>query len=88
MESPKSAKRKPTGSIRPIDEVRLTMPSVPTAVTAADCWPPADRTKHPCDYWPGELATPHRIVSYDGPDISITRPGAMRTAAIRSARST
>lgn len=64
------------------------MPSVPIAVTGADCRPPADGTTQRRGSRPEYLASPHRVVSNHGLDISIARPGAPASAAVvPSARS-
>lgn len=54
------------------------MTSVLFAVTGVDYWTLADGTKHPCGYWPEELATPHRLFTQAGFDITIATPGGVR----------
>ncbi|WP_009760366.1 type 1 glutamine amidotransferase domain-containing protein [Rhodococcus sp. JVH1] len=53
------------------------MSSVLIAVTGVDYWTLADGTKHPCGYWPEELATPHRVFDHAGLEITIATPGAV-----------
>lgn len=53
------------------------MASVLIAVTGVDYWTLADGTKHPCGYWPEELATPHRLFTEAGWDITIATPGGV-----------
>jgi putative intracellular protease/amidase len=50
------------------------MTSVLIAVTGVDYWTFADGTKHPCGYWPEELATPHSIFKDAGLDVTIATP--------------
>ncbi|TQC42406.1 type 1 glutamine amidotransferase domain-containing protein [Rhodococcus sp. WS4] len=52
------------------------MSSVLIALTGVDYWTLADGTKHPCGYWPEELATPHRVFGQAGLEITIATPGA------------
>ncbi|WP_156296872.1 type 1 glutamine amidotransferase domain-containing protein [Mycobacterium paragordonae] len=53
------------------------MASVLIAVTGVDYWTLADGTKHPCGYWPEELATPHRVFTEAGWRITIATPGGV-----------
>ena len=53
------------------------MTSVLLAVTGSDFWTFADGTKHPCGYWPEELAAPHRIFRKAGLDITVATPGGV-----------
>ncbi len=53
------------------------MTSVLLAVTGSDFWTFADGTKHPCGYWPEELAEPHRIFRKAGLDITVATPGGV-----------
>ncbi|MGH3555937.1 MAG: type 1 glutamine amidotransferase domain-containing protein [Mycobacterium sp.] len=53
------------------------MTSVLIALTGVDYWTFADGTKHPCGYWPEELATPYRIFSEAGFDVTIATPGGV-----------
>ena len=51
------------------------------AVSGVDYWTLADGTRHPCGFWPEELAVPHEIFSAAGFDITIATPGAARPTA-------
>lgn len=51
------------------------------AVSGSDHWTLADGTKHPCGYWPEELAVPHEVFSRAGFDITIATPRAGRPVA-------
>lgn len=57
------------------------MASVLIAVTGVDYWTFADGTKHPCGYWPEEVATPHRMFTGAGWDITIATPGGVPPTA-------
>lgn len=48
------------------------------AVTGSRYWTLNDGTKHPCGYWPEELAIPHKVFSQAGMEITIATPGAVR----------
>jgi hypothetical protein len=41
------------------------------AVSGKDYWTLADRTRHPCGYWPEELAVPHEVFALAGWEIAI-----------------
>ncbi|AFM20114.1 putative intracellular protease/amidase (plasmid) [Mycolicibacterium chubuense NBB4] len=57
------------------------MTSVLLAVTGSDYWTLADGSKHPCGYWPEELAVPHEVFRNAGLDITIATPhGVVPTA--------
>jgi putative intracellular protease/amidase len=47
------------------------------AVSGKDYWTLADGTRHPCGYWPEELAVPHEVFATAGWDITIATPGAV-----------
>ncbi|MGK3204275.1 type 1 glutamine amidotransferase domain-containing protein [Amycolatopsis sp. MEPSY49] len=51
------------------------------AVSGSDHWTLADGTRHPCGFWPEELAVPHRIFRENGFDIVIATPGGVRPTA-------
>ena len=51
------------------------MPRVLFAVSGKDYWTLADGTRHPCGYWPEELAIPHEVFTHSGWDITIATPG-------------
>lgn len=53
------------------------MPSVLFAITGVDHWTLADGSRHSCGYWPEEVATPHRIFTEAGWDITIATPGGV-----------
>lgn len=53
------------------------MTSVLLAVTGSDFWTFADGTKHPCGYWPEELAEPHPDLPCAGLDITVATPGGV-----------
>lgn len=57
------------------------MASVLIAVTGVDYWTLADGTKHPCGYWPEELATPHQVFTEAGFDITIATPAGVTPTA-------
>ena len=46
------------------------------AVSGVDHWTLADGTKHPCGFWPEELAVPHKVFRKAGFDLTIATPGA------------
>ncbi|WP_055495361.1 type 1 glutamine amidotransferase domain-containing protein [Streptomyces sp. TP-A0356] len=46
------------------------------AVSGVDYWTLADGTRHPCGFWPEELAVPHEIFRGAGFDLTIATPGA------------
>jgi putative intracellular protease/amidase len=47
------------------------------AVSGKDYWTLADGTRHPCGYWPEELAVPHEVFTRSGWDITIATPGSV-----------
>jgi putative intracellular protease/amidase len=47
------------------------------AVSGVDHWTLADGTRHPCGYWPEELAVPHEIFRKAGYGLTIATPGAV-----------
>jgi putative intracellular protease/amidase len=47
------------------------------AVSGSDYWTLADGTRHPCGFWPEELAVPHEIFRNAGFDITVATPGAV-----------
>lgn len=47
------------------------------AVSGSDYWTLADGTRHPCGFWPEELAVPHEIFRNAGFDTTIATPGAV-----------
>ncbi|WP_040754208.1 type 1 glutamine amidotransferase domain-containing protein [Nocardia transvalensis] len=51
------------------------------AVSGSDHWTLADGTKHPCGYWPEELAVPHEVFTAAGFDITVATPGGVRPVA-------
>jgi putative intracellular protease/amidase len=51
------------------------------AVSGSDYWTLADGTRHPCGYWPEELAVPHEVFAQAGFDITIATPGAVPPTA-------
>ena len=53
------------------------MTSILIAVTGVDYWTLADGTKHPCGYWPEELAAPHSIFLDAGFGVTIATPGGV-----------
>ncbi|HEY3685952.1 MAG TPA: type 1 glutamine amidotransferase domain-containing protein [Streptosporangiaceae bacterium] len=46
------------------------------AVSGSDHWTLRDGTRHPCGFWPEELAVPHEIFRAAGFAITIATPGA------------
>ena len=59
----------------------LSMTRVLFAVSGSDYWTLADGTRHPCGYWPEELAVPHEVFAQAGFDITIATPGAVPPTA-------
>jgi putative intracellular protease/amidase len=57
------------------------MTSILFAITGSDYWTLADGTRHPCGYWPEEVATPHRVFTAAGVDLTIATPGGVRPVA-------
>lgn len=53
------------------------MASVLLAVTGSDDCKFVDGTRHPCLYWPEELALPHRIFREAGFDVTVATPGGV-----------
>lgn len=51
------------------------------AVTGSHYWTLKDGTRHPCGYWPEELAVPHQVFADAGFDITIATPGAVEPVA-------
>ncbi|MDI3314223.1 MAG: type 1 glutamine amidotransferase domain-containing protein [Mycobacterium sp.] len=51
------------------------------AVSGSDHWTLADGTKHPCGFWPEELAVPHEVFTQAGFEITIATPGGVRPVA-------
>lgn len=51
------------------------------AVSGSDHWTLADGTKHPCGYWPEELAVPHEVFTRAGFNITIATPAAAHPVA-------
>ncbi|HEY1702400.1 MAG TPA: type 1 glutamine amidotransferase domain-containing protein [Trebonia sp.] len=47
------------------------------AVSGKDYWTLADGTRHPCGYWPEELAVPHEVFARAGCEVTIATPGAV-----------
>ncbi|MFD4653928.1 type 1 glutamine amidotransferase domain-containing protein [Streptomyces sp. NPDC058441] len=47
------------------------------AVTGSRYWTLKDGTKHPCGYWPEELAVPHQVFDEAGLEVTIATPGAV-----------
>ncbi|HEX4723630.1 MAG TPA: type 1 glutamine amidotransferase domain-containing protein, partial [Pseudonocardiaceae bacterium] len=47
------------------------------AVTGSRHWTLKDGTRHPCGYWPEELAVPHQVFTQEGVDVTIATPGAV-----------
>lgn len=47
------------------------------AVSGKNYWTLADGTRHPCGYWPEELAVPHEVFALAGYEITIATPGAV-----------
>src|ERR1700738_831671 len=60
---------------------RLIMTRVLFAVSGSDYWTLADGTRHPCGYWPEELAVPHEVFSQAGFEITVATPGAVTPTA-------
>ena len=59
----------------------LPMTRVLFAVSGSDYWTLSDGTRHPCGYWPEELAVPHEVFAQAGFDITIATPGAVPPTA-------
>lgn len=57
------------------------MASVLMAVTGADFWTFADGEKHPCGYWPEEVAVPHQVFTAAGLDVTIATPAGVKPTA-------
>src|ERR1700681_3920402 len=55
----------------------LSMTRVLFAVSGKDYWTLADGRRHPCGYWPEELAVPHEVFARAGWEITIPTPGAV-----------
>ena len=51
------------------------------AVSGSDYWTLADGTRHPCGFWPEELAVPHEVFADAGFNITIATPGAVTPTA-------
>jgi putative intracellular protease/amidase len=51
------------------------------AVSGSDHWTLADGTRHPCGFWPEELAVPHEVFAAAGFDITIATPGGVTPTA-------
>ncbi|HEY0449990.1 type 1 glutamine amidotransferase domain-containing protein [Actinophytocola sp.] len=51
------------------------------AVSGSDHWTLADGTRHPCGYWPEELAVPHELFRAAGFDLTVATPGAVAPTA-------
>lgn len=47
------------------------------AVSGKDYWTLADGSRHPCGYWPEELAVPHEVFTEAGWECTIATPGAV-----------
>ena len=47
------------------------------AVSGSNYWTLSDGTRHPCGFWPEELAIPHEIFRNAGFDITVATPGAV-----------
>jgi putative intracellular protease/amidase len=52
------------------------MTRVLIAVSGSDYWTLADGSRHPCGYWPEELAVPHQAFTEAGFEVTIATPGA------------
>lgn len=57
------------------------MTSILFAITGSDHWTLADGTRHPCGYWPEEVATPHRVFTAAGVELTLATPGGVRPVA-------
>ncbi len=53
------------------------MTRVLIAVSGSDHWTLADGTRHPCGYWPEELAVPHEVFTAAGLDVTVATPGGV-----------
>jgi len=51
------------------------------AVSGSDHWTLADGARHPCGYWPEELAVPHETFRAAGFDLTVATPGAVAPTA-------
>jgi putative intracellular protease/amidase len=51
------------------------------AVSGSNYWTLTDGTRHPCGFWPEELAVPHEVFAEAGFDITIATPGAVTPTA-------
>jgi putative intracellular protease/amidase len=51
------------------------MTRVLIAVSGSDHWTLADGSRHPCGYWPEELAVPHETFTKAGWDVTVATPG-------------
>jgi putative intracellular protease/amidase len=51
------------------------MTRVLIAVSGSDHWMLADGSRHPCGYWPEELAVPHEAFTKAGWDVTVATPG-------------
>jgi putative intracellular protease/amidase len=51
------------------------------AVSGSHHWTLADGTRHPCGYWPEELAVPHEVFAQAGFDLTIATPAGATPAA-------
>lgn len=51
------------------------------AVTGSSFWTLKDGNRHPCGYWPEELAVPHEVFATAGFEITIATPGAVPPVA-------
>jgi putative intracellular protease/amidase len=77
--------RLPSGTVFPADGAGVTlfesevfpMTRVLFAVSGSAHWTLADGTRHPCGFWPEELAVPHEIFRGNGFDLVIATPGAV-----------
>lgn len=54
------------------------MPRVLIAVSGSRHWTLADGARHPCGFWPEELAVPHQVFRDGGYEIVIATPGGVR----------
>jgi putative intracellular protease/amidase len=50
-------------------------------VSGSNYWTLADGTRHPCGYWPEELAVPHQVFAGAGYDITVATPSAVAPTA-------
>ncbi|MFD7159536.1 type 1 glutamine amidotransferase domain-containing protein [Kribbella sp. NPDC059898] len=56
------------------------MTSVLFAVTGSSYWTLRDGTRHPCGYWPEELAVPHEVFTQAGFEVVVATPGGVAPA--------